>query len=173
MDKADYVKKTKDLLSDTSTYRAQSEEQTKEDTCGFNSDVRKILKRTNRGNHQLRFLEEDPKTLTLCGIPKTHKPGFPMRSITNEIGSAPNKLSKILAKPLTSALGTISDTHIKNSSELIEKLNTTYFTNKTQISLDVITLYTHTSLRYAISAINKVINNIDENILPINKRDSK
>ncbi|XP_076052753.1 uncharacterized protein LOC143032171 [Oratosquilla oratoria] len=96
-----------------------------------------------------------------------------MRPITNGIGSAPHKLAKILAKPLTSALGTISDTHIRNSTDLIQKLHTTDFTNKKLISLDVIALYTHTSLADAISAIQRVIDNIDETTLPINKRDYK
>ncbi|XP_076039025.1 uncharacterized protein LOC143024129 [Oratosquilla oratoria] len=142
MDKADYIKKMEDLLTDTSTYYTpQSEQQAKEESRTFNTDVRKILKRTSKGKHLLHFQEEDPKTPTIRGIPKTHKPGIPMRPITNGIGSAPHKLAKILAKPLTSALGTISDTHIRNSTDLIHKLHTTDFTNKKIISLDVIALY--------------------------------
>ncbi|XP_076042217.1 uncharacterized protein LOC143026103 [Oratosquilla oratoria] len=173
MDKTDYIKKMEDLLTDTSTYTPQSEQQAKEESRRFNTDVRKILKRTNKGKHLLHLLEEDPKTPTIRGIPKTHKAGIPMRPITNGIGSAPHKLAKILAKPLTSALGTFSDTHIRNSTDLIQKLQTTDFTNKKLISLDVIALYTHTSLADAISAIQKVIDNIDETTLPINKRDYK
>ncbi|XP_076061606.1 uncharacterized protein LOC143037352 [Oratosquilla oratoria] len=119
MDKAD-IKKIEGLLTDTSTYTPQSEQQAKEESRRFNTDIRKILKRTNKGKQLLHLLEEDPKTPTIRGIPKTHKAGIPMRPITNEIGSAPHKLAKILAKPLTLALGTISDTHIRNSTDLIQ-----------------------------------------------------
>ena len=47
------------------------------------------------------------------GLPKVHKDGMPMRPITSGIGSAPHRLAKSLAKPLSNALGTISNTHIK------------------------------------------------------------
>ncbi|XP_076055135.1 uncharacterized protein LOC143033527 [Oratosquilla oratoria] len=173
MDKADYIKKMENRLTDTSTYTPQSEQQAKEESRRFNTDVRKILKCTNKGKHLLHLLQEDPKTPTKRGISKTHKAGISMRPITNGIGSAPHKLDKILATPFTSALGTISDTHIRNSTDLIQKLQTTDFTNKKPISLDVIALYTHTSQPDAISAIQRVIDNIDETTLPINKRDYK
>ena len=58
----------------------------------------------------------------LKGLPKVHKEGMPMRPIITGIGSAPHKLAKVLAKPLTKALGTISDAHVKNSTEVIEEL---------------------------------------------------
>ncbi|XP_076030020.1 uncharacterized protein LOC143018504 [Oratosquilla oratoria] len=161
------------LLTDTSIYTPQSEQQAIEEFRRFSTDVRKILKRTSKGKHLLHLLEEDPKTPTISAVPKTHKAGIPMGPITNGIGSAPHKLANVLAKPLTSALRTISDTHIRNSTDRIQKLHTTDFTNKKLISPDVIALYTHTSLADAISAIQRVIDNIDETTPPINKRDYK
>ncbi|XP_076030074.1 uncharacterized protein LOC143018524 [Oratosquilla oratoria] len=131
MDKADYIYKMEHLLTDTSTYTPQSQQQAIEEFRRFSTDVRKILKRTSKGKHLLHLLEEDPKTPTISAIPKTHKAGIPMRPITNGIGN---------------------------------------FTNKKLISPDVIALYTHTSLADAISAIQRVIDNIDETTLPINKR---
>ncbi|XP_076028588.1 sodium-independent sulfate anion transporter-like [Oratosquilla oratoria] len=85
MGKADYTKKMENLLTDTSTYTPQSEQQAKEESRRFNTDVRKILKRTNKGKHLLHLLKEDPKTPTIRGISKTHKAGIPMRPITNGI----------------------------------------------------------------------------------------
>ncbi|XP_076058584.1 uncharacterized protein LOC143035601 [Oratosquilla oratoria] len=42
------------------------------------------------------------------GLPKIHKPGIPLGSITSGIGSALHRLVKVLAKPLSSALGSIN-----------------------------------------------------------------
>ncbi|XP_069989501.1 uncharacterized protein [Penaeus vannamei] len=52
-------------------------------------------------------------------LPKVHKPGVPETPITPGIGSAPHRLAKCLAKPLSAAIGVISDSQLKNSADLI------------------------------------------------------
>ncbi|XP_069977506.1 uncharacterized protein [Penaeus vannamei] len=59
---------------------------------------------------------------SLRGLPKVHKPGVPMKPITSGIGSAHHRLAKCLAKPLSAAMGVISDSHPKNSGYLIRRL---------------------------------------------------
>ncbi|XP_076036929.1 uncharacterized protein LOC143022546 [Oratosquilla oratoria] len=122
MDTSDYNNKMEALLSDTDTYSLISEQQAKDEAIKFNKEVRKILKKTERGKRLLHLLEENPRILTMKGLPKTHKPEIPLRPITSGIGSAPHKLAKRLAKPLSSSLGKISGAHLKNSSDLINKL---------------------------------------------------
>ncbi|XP_076056373.1 uncharacterized protein LOC143034326 [Oratosquilla oratoria] len=171
LDKLDYVRKMEDLLSDPSTYTKQNIGKAKEEAEQFNKTTRKILKRTEKGKKMLHLLEEDPKTPTLKGLPKIHKQEIPLRPITSGIGSAPHRLAKILAKPLSSALGNISSTHLQNSTDLIEKLNNIDFSQKRLISYDVTSLFTHVSIKGAINAIKEALQTIDENSLPICKRD--
>ncbi len=56
-----------------------------------------------------------PRTITTTrGLPKLHAPGIPMRPITSGIGSATHRLAKVLAKPLSTPMGTISSAHLTN-----------------------------------------------------------
>ena len=45
-----------------------------------------------------------------------------MRPIMSGIGSAPHRLAKILAKPMIRTLGVISESHIRNSSDMMRRL---------------------------------------------------
>ena len=107
MKKEDYTRKTQDLLSDQATYRKVNAGFTKQEAVKF-KEVRKILTRTEREKRMIGLLEKNPKSARMKGLPKIHKTGFPMRSITSGIGSAPHRLAKILAKPLSGLLGSIS-----------------------------------------------------------------
>ncbi|XP_076030462.1 uncharacterized protein LOC143018766 [Oratosquilla oratoria] len=110
-------------------------------------------------------------TPTIKGLPKIHKTGIPLRPITSGIGSASHKLAKVLAKPLSSALGNISNSHLQNSTDLIQRLNDINFSQKRLISYDITSLFTNVSIVGAIDAIKEALQSIDESILPIGKRD--
>ncbi|XP_076066088.1 uncharacterized protein LOC143039731 [Oratosquilla oratoria] len=105
------------------------------------------------------------------GLPKTHKPEIPLTPITSGIGSAPHRLAKRLAKPLSSSLGKISGVQLNNSSDLINKLQSIDFKDKILASFDVQSLYTNVLIQNAISAIKKVLPHINGDDLPINKKD--
>ena len=92
-----------------------------------------------------------------------------MRPIISGIGSAPHKLAKVLAKPLSKALGTLSGAHLRNSAELIEHLKSIDMSNKELASFDVKSLFTNVPVEGALKAINEVINMIDERSLPLPK----
>ncbi|XP_076069497.1 uncharacterized protein LOC143041472 [Oratosquilla oratoria] len=101
------------------------------------------------------------------GIPKIHKAGIPMRPITSGIGSAPHRLAKQLAKPLSALLGTISNAHLRNSSNLIGRLEKVNFERKKLASYDVTALFTNVSIEGAIEALKKVINSVNDSDLPV------
>ncbi|XP_076031954.1 uncharacterized protein LOC143019858 [Oratosquilla oratoria] len=103
------------------------------------------------------------------GLPKVHKAGIPIRPITSGIGSAPHHLAKILAKPLSNTLGSISGAHLRNSTDLIERLKTIDFTDKRLISYDVTALFTSVSVEGALEAVKRVVANIDDGKLPVPK----
>ncbi|XP_076060342.1 uncharacterized protein LOC143036669 [Oratosquilla oratoria] len=105
------------------------------------------------------------------GLPKTHKPEILLRPITSGIGSAPHKLAKRLAKPLSSFLGKISGAHLKNSSDLINKLQSIDFKDRILARFDVQSPFANVLIQNVISAIKKVLPHINGDDLPINKKD--
>ena len=79
----------------------------------------------------------------MYGTVKTHKDGFPMRPIISTVGSATYKLSKYLVNLLTPLVGNISNSHIKNNSDLTLKLNENYPNYKFKlVSFNVTSLFT-------------------------------
>ncbi|XP_076062506.1 uncharacterized protein LOC143037831 [Oratosquilla oratoria] len=96
MDKTEYIRKMEALLSDTNTYRPQTEQQAKDEANIFNKEARKLLRRTEKGKRLLHLLEENPRIPSMRGLPKTHKPEIPLRPITSGIGSAPHRYTKKL-----------------------------------------------------------------------------
>ncbi len=78
MNRHDYVKKMEDLLADQDTYHAQSTGKAAEEGRMFSTVVRRILNKTERGRNLLPLLEENPDAPRMRGLPKTHKPSFPL-----------------------------------------------------------------------------------------------
>ena len=66
-----------------------------------------------------------------------------MRPIISTVGSISYKLSKYITKLLSPLLGTISGSHIYNSQDLVDKLNTiTFCPTDNLVSFDVCSLFT-------------------------------
>ncbi|XP_076036001.1 uncharacterized protein LOC143021963 [Oratosquilla oratoria] len=126
---------------------------------------------SNKGKKLVGLLEEAPRPPRMRGLPKTHKPGIPMRPITSGIGSAPHRLAKCLAKPLSRCLGTLSNGHLKNSGELIGRLKNVDFAGKVMVSYDVTALFTHVSVEGALIAAKEAIGSMDDQDLPVGKND--
>ncbi|XP_069978475.1 uncharacterized protein [Penaeus vannamei] len=122
MDKTDYKHKLNNLLSNGSVDRKVTIGNGTMEAARFKKKVRDLLLRSARGKGLLHLLEEVPRNLSMRGLPKVHKPGVPMRPITSGIGSAPHRLAKCLAKPLSAAMGVINDSHLKDSGDLIRHL---------------------------------------------------
>lgn len=171
MDKTDYDHKMLELLGDRSTYMEKHDGYAKEEAEKFNREARKILKKSEKGKRLLHLLEEDPRIPRMKGLPKIHKPGIPMRPITSGIGSAPHKLGKVLAKPLSKKLGSISNTHIRNSGDLLNRLGNIEFKDKIIVSFDVKALFTNVPTDGAMKAVKKVVDNMEEEDLPVSKSD--
>ncbi|XP_076067692.1 uncharacterized protein LOC143040485 [Oratosquilla oratoria] len=95
MNKTEYIRKMEALLSDTNTYRPQTEQQAKDESNIFNKEARKLLRRTEKGKRLLHLLEENPRIPTMRVLPKTHKSEIPLRPITFGIGSAPHSGLKL------------------------------------------------------------------------------
>ena len=172
MDAKRYDEKMKEMLSDRNTYKKIKTGQGRKDSEQFNKEARKILRKSDRGKKLYHLIEEAPAIPKMKGLPKVHKAGMPLRPITSGIGSAPHKLAKTLAKPLTKALGSVSGTHIKNTAEMMIKIKeVTHVDGKKIASFDVKSLFTNVPVDEAIQAIKKVIEKTNDNDLPLPKDD--
>ncbi|XP_076066117.1 uncharacterized protein LOC143039760 [Oratosquilla oratoria] len=83
LNRTDYNIKMMDLLNDTSTYEKKPLGNAEREGIRFKKESRRILMRTNRGKKLVGLLEEAPRPPRMRGLPKTHKPGIPMRPITS------------------------------------------------------------------------------------------
>lgn len=90
-----------------------------------------------------------------------------MRPITSAISSAPHRLAKALAKPLSTLLGSTSSTHVKNSAELVQKLKTMPAKNKKLASFDVKSLFTNVPIKEALEATAQAATKLDPQNLPL------
>ena len=161
IDKADYVNKMNVLLDDKATYKKKTPGFIEKESKKFNQEARKLLKKSERGKQLLHLLEEKPVAPRMRGLPKLHKENIPMRPITSGIGSAPHRLAKVLAKPLSANLSAVSECHLKNSGDLIERLQDTDLTDKCLASFDVKSLFTNVPVDGALKVIKSVVDNID------------
>ena len=169
MDKKEYVRKMKELLADHEIYQKKPKGNTKKDSLQFNQQARKFLRKSERGRKLQHLLEEDPKAPRMRGLPKVHKPGKPMRPITSGIGSAPHRLAKVLAKPLSRMLGSLNPSHLRNSGELLERLKEIEADNMKLVSFDVKALFTNVTVGGAMKAIKKAVASMPRDSLPIPK----
>ncbi len=94
-----------------------------------------------------------------------------MRPITSGMGSAPQRLEKMLAKPLSAAIGSISSTHLRNSTDLIKRIRHMDLTGKKMASFDVKSLFTNVPVDGAMEAVRKVVESVSDSDLPIKKTD--
>ena len=171
MDYADYKRKMFDLLNDASTYKKTVSGSAEKESRRFNQRARKVLNNSAQGKRLQYLLEEKPVPPSMRGLPKTHKPGNPMRPITFGIGSAPHQLAKKLAKPLSELLGKISGSHLRNSGDLINRLKEVDMTNKKLASFDVKSLFTNVPIQGAIDAVTRALNDNEDIPLPVPKAD--
>ena len=101
MDKTDYHDKMDALVNDKQTYEELKHDPTHALQRKLNSTLL-TLKKTNAINTQryYRLRCSVPQPPKLYGLPKLHKPGFPMRPNVSLCGSPTNQLSRYLKTTL-------------------------------------------------------------------------
>lgn len=168
MNTKDYTEKIVEHLSDENVYEKKYAGYAEKIGNDFNKNARKILRKSKQGKQFLHLIEENPVIPRIYGLPKLHKMNVPVRPITSCIGSAPHKLSKFLAKYLTPLLGEINKDHIRNSGDILKKLESVNFKNKVMASFDVASLYTNINKQEAVNVMEQIIETTDIN-LPMEK----
>lgn len=103
-----------------------------------------------------KFIERNPLTPRIYGLPKFHKEGAPLRPIVNTIGGPTYLLSKYLARKLKPLVG-LSYSFVKDSSSFFDELNSlTFEPGDMLIIFDVVSLFTNISINESVEVIKRV-----------------
>ena len=106
----------------------------------------------------------------MYGVIKTHKENNPVRPIISSVGSCSYFLSKWLLGMLNPLIGTISNSHIKNNTDLVDRLNDVSVPYEFKlVSFDVTSLFTKVPL---FDLLNFLSHELDNCNIPINKNES-
>ncbi|XP_072030595.1 uncharacterized protein [Amphiura filiformis] len=149
----------KDLLSDTSTYKAIK----KDPTPKYKNqliDQLKTLKDEEVSHQTYRQLypttSEVPK---FYGLPKVHKPSCPLRPIVASRGSITYDTAKMVANILSPLVGK-TDRHLNNSEDLVNKLSKfTLLDSECLVSYDVTALFTSVPVDETLGIIKTLLMN--------------
>ena len=121
IDKSDYIKKAKELLQDTNTYRTIQVDPTSKLKNKLINILRKIKAETGMQENTYRKMyptgASPPK---FYGLPKIHKKNIPLRPIVSSIGSVSYGVAKELARIIKPLIGS-SQYHVHNSKQFADE----------------------------------------------------
>ena len=163
MPKTEYVSKALNLLSDylkvPTNPTPDLENRTRDITT-------KALRGKIPGRSPDKLVPRWTRTAEFYGLPKTHKPGNPLRPIVSACGDPFDKLSWFLQQVLTQTMQFVP-THLENTGHYLDKLKGAFPGSLPDgaiaFSLDVVNLYGSITIKEAITAtINLIKRNIDK-----------
>ncbi|KAI3379148.1 hypothetical protein SNEBB_000455, partial [Seison nebaliae] len=165
LDRVDYNRKLNVLLQDDSTYAKLNRNPLTLISSTFNRKIKDIL----RGYNELKaehFTVRNPRLPHMYGLPKTHKEGMPLRPIISKRRSPTFYMEKWLAKYLKPLLGTLSQAHLKNSLDFINKIKGSNFSHGKMASLDVKSLFTNVNVPLTLDFLKRKLTSVDI-VLPV------
>ncbi|XP_036317568.1 uncharacterized protein LOC118732541, partial [Rhagoletis pomonella] len=139
IDKKDYIEKTESLITEIGCNKLG-----KDPTEEYQAAINAIKKSTTiiKDNLPYRLTLMNPSVPPLIALPKTHKPGTPMRPIINYKSAPGYRLSKHLKTLLKDSLDLRNKYTITNTTELIEKMKSLKINENTKfVSFDIKDLY--------------------------------
>jgi hypothetical protein len=86
------------------------------------------------------------------GLPKVHKPGYPIRPIINWQGAPPYRLSKYLNKLIQTHIPLPNTFNVRSPTHLTEDLQ-----GLKLVSFDIVNIYTNTSTNGLLQIIRKYV----------------
>ena len=161
MDRQDYINKANQLLNQ-STYRSI----TKDPTSSIKNKLINILKRVKNqtGLDSNTYQSMYPTGCVppkFYGLPKTHKPGTPLRPIESRCGSATYGVAKELAKILKPLVGK-SPHHITSTQDFVEQVKHIKLEpGECLSSYDVSALFTSVPIDPALNIIKDLLDNVN------------
>ena len=154
IDKDKYEEKIFKLLNDKDTYVLIKNDLTKNIEGKLNKFIFDLYKIDRLSQKEYFYLRStDAIVPRIYGLPKIHKPDWPLRPIVSFINSFLYNLSKFMAKILTPLIHS-NNLSIKNSFKLIDKIyNFKINDNDLMLSFDVVSLFTKIPVHVAKSVI--------------------
>ena len=142
INKSDYINKMNVLLGDVDTYKEIKRKNVLKDwQTKYNRELATIF--ADNREMSRRFNSFLPTLPYIYGLPKIHKPNNPLRPIVSTRGSVTYALSKYLSSLLSPLLGTISNSHLINSDDFVDKTRKVNLVGKKLVSFDVNSLFTN------------------------------
>ncbi|XP_068674426.1 uncharacterized protein [Montipora foliosa] len=160
MDRKDYDDKVQQMLSDQGTYKILDKDPTQRTERKLNEKLAN-LKRENKISDSLynELRSSDGLPPRFYGLPKIHKPGYPLRPIVSFIDSPTYMLSKHLAQILRPLMNN-TDLTVKNSVEFCEQMKNVRLKEDDELlSFDVVSLFTSIPVDLAIQVATDVLSN--------------
>lgn len=161
MDTDNYTEKANALLNDITVYELLSSDPLKNSQSLFNKNLKLILK--DYPNLSKLFSSYLPTISRFYGLPKTHKINIPLRPIISNTNSVTFRLSSWLSKTLSSLVGTISDSHLRNSEDFVSRISNIDLSSTILVSYDVVSLFTNVPVNVCLQWLENYI--ISKNIL--------
>jgi len=101
LNRTDYVSKMEDILSDASKFSLSSNDDNLQNLTKFQRFLYRLQKNYSLSEEDYhRMYPTSASTPSLHGLPKTHKPGNPMRPIISAVGSFNHEAAKWLSNVL-------------------------------------------------------------------------
>src|SRR5215469_120300 len=140
LDKDLYLEKAYNLLNNELVYKKLLSNPLKNAQSNYNSKLKLILK----NHHDLikNFTSYLPNLAYFYGLPKIHKSDVPLRPIISNVNTITYKLAKWISNILSPLIGSISSSHVENSSVFVEKVRHVVLSGKRMLSFDVTSLFT-------------------------------
>jgi len=158
MDRKDYDKKVQQMLNDQKTYKILDKHPTQWTERKLNEKLAN-LKREDKINDSLykKLPSSDGLPPRFYGLPKVHKPGYPLRPIVSFIDSPTYMLSKHLAQTLKPLVGN-TDFTVKNSVDFCDQIKHVKLEEDDElVSFDVFSLFTSIPVELAIQVATDVL----------------
>ena len=122
MDQKEYIKKAKELLQDTNTYKTILSDPTIKLKNKLINKLKKIKLDTRMDDITYRRMYPTGAVIPkFYGLPKAHKANTPLRPIVSSIGSVSYGVAKELARIIKPLVGS-TEHHVNNSKEFIEEI---------------------------------------------------
>ena len=157
MDKKDYEKKVKDMLSDERTYLKLDNDPTlkyRKKLVSILDKMRSEKKITTKQYQHLNPASENQNIPRMYCTPKIHKTGNPLRPIVDYTGSIGYNISRALADLLAPLVGK-TKYHVQNSKQLAGEMKEVQLEEDDMfVSHDVVSLFTNTPIPQSIEIIS-------------------
>ncbi|RLU16909.1 hypothetical protein DMN91_010978 [Ooceraea biroi] len=156
MSRSKYINQVMEILGDSTTYKKLKNDPSKRITNRFSSLVKSWFDNGIINNSTYKWLLMTDGNLPRCyGLPKIHKPGYPLRVIVSTVDSPIYNVAHFFHKILSESIPKPAS-HILDSWSFVNRIHgMTIEPSESLISLDVTALFTNVPKELVMHVIEK------------------